>query len=242
MCKRAAVVCALAVLIGGGAVLAQEGEESTEVKPKNSLKKGAWAVQFGVLNPFNTSSSLTDWLGTTLSVKKHTSERGAYRLGLSILAGYIQSDEEKFIDDSIAPPRGAKMRDIDVEIIIQRVQHFGSDDKVFGFAGLGPLVGYAQQKDERTNPYYGSPETYRIDYEREYKLGLSAGLGAEWFLRHNISLTGEYAVSIAYSWRNSELIFRSESSPAIQEQITRTEGSSFHWSGNRVRLGASVYF
>ncbi len=76
MKKTALLAVVFLFLISTSSIHSQTKSKGRE----NSLKEGSWALMFGIDQNFR----LTTLNGFTLSIKKHTSDAHAFRLGLSV--------------------------------------------------------------------------------------------------------------------------------------------------------------
>ena len=65
-----------------GTLNAQESQNS-DTTFINSLKPGTWSVQFGISSNF----TLTNYNGYNISLKRHSTDRQAWRLGIQLYGG-----------------------------------------------------------------------------------------------------------------------------------------------------------
>lgn len=79
---------------GFGTVYAQT-DELPKIDTKNSLLKGAWALQFQINNNFSVSS----FQGSTLSAKRHFSNKKAMRFGVSLSGSISEQDQSSIIEN-----------------------------------------------------------------------------------------------------------------------------------------------
>ena len=119
---------------------------------RNSLNKGASALQFGV-NQNGEIPNVETFLGTTLSYKKHLTPKSCFRFGLSTT---IQNSEDEAeysymeIDDVMRKRIENTDRNLyDISITCQYIYYPTVSGKVIAFFGGGPLIGYNNSDRER---------------------------------------------------------------------------------------------
>lgn len=221
-----------------------------EKKRPNSLKPGAWALQFQISDNFRSFSGLQ---GFGVSVKYHFSRTKALRFGVggSLSSSDFDVSSRSLQADTIRQ-KGLRNSDMDgqsVDFAAQYVFYTAPDADVNFLFGLGPLVRYARNQWESVdNASYGNAVGVRNSTQKEtmWNIGASGLFGAEWFAIKSISLHVEYGVSLEYQSRD----FSSKGTDTITDfSGTRTYSFEGEGSGGAVRLnlasvkfGLSVYF
>ena len=206
---------------------------------ENSLKKGKWALQFEIDSNFE----LRSFQGSTLSIKKHTADNRAYRLGLSFQFEISDGDLAR-------PPYGPGNSPGDKDLIqqsyrldLQKIYYADNSDAINLFFGLGPTVQYYYLNDKRD--IRNDDDSY-VNYEHNKNSAFYAGalgiIGVEWFVNKDISLLAEYGTSIRF-----ETITRENLRQLIQTNTQYNQYNSENTQGisvepTNVKFGLSVYF
>ena len=206
---------------------------------ENSLKKGKWALQFKVFNFINLSS----FQGSTLSIKKHTSDRAAWRLGLTLRFD-VRDESTKILIYSNNAPGHNDLTDIMFRIAAQKIFYVNPQSDINFFWGLGPLFSYRYFLNDRDNN--SSDGQFQDRFWREdhtWLLGLTGIIGAEWFATKSISFLAEYETSASYSERNQRVIRRRISFGNVNfNQDSTNKLNEVKFSSSQVKFGLSVYF
>lgn len=188
----------------------------------HSLKPGAWALQFSVLDDFRLGS----FEGSILSIKRHSSAHSAFRLGVSgSLSGSDQSsaDSTAFLVDHVFT---------DVNLRLQYVHYPRPGSDVNLFLAVGPEFGLhrlSATEDQGVNE--------RKTKDRSWSAGIEGLLGVEWFPIRMVGVHAEYGVKVAFSTNTLSHEF---SDPAITD--VEVESDRWVFAGTGVAFGASVYF
>lgn len=225
--KRMLVVACLALPSLAGAAPA----DSTSGVRANSLRAGAWAVQFSTQGGF-------DYAGVFL--KKHLAANHAVRMGamvsLNTRSGDVSADTS-----SVSIGKGSLEADrfsIDVDVIAQRYAAVAAAAHVY--YGVGPFFRYQEYRNEELDPETSSRTWSRTFDEESYSVGGIVMLGAEWFPSEALSLAIEYPISFGYTSTTRE----SSSGYVgytIQHELEESDGW-FLDAGNGVRLALGIYF
>ncbi|SYZ72369.1 exported hypothetical protein [Candidatus Zixiibacteriota bacterium] len=224
-----------------------QAQDSSKVAKNyaNGLHKGAWALQFAIINDFQ----LRDFQGGTISIKRQCSESRAIRLGLTLNESSSQSHSgtanfeesyklgENFIDQNYDGQA--------VSLYLQYILYPSTGSNIHPYWGLGPHLGYSRDKrvaHSRTIASYDpiERETISDNVVQTWTAGLSTVMGVEWFAGKNVSLLAEYGILADYNWNHrtmSEIYY-----PGAQQRITEGKGHSFSFSGTAVKFGLSAYF
>ncbi len=222
-------------------VFAQQDQE-TRHNRNNSLAKGARAFQFEIVGDlFNLD--LRNLFGTTLALKKQTSDGSAMRIGLGV--GFNLSDQDRTSEvreDSITQSQTDYDRNgQSVNIVIQKIFYPAPTADVNFFYGLGPLASFGHdksaQEDLRPWTRTTSTETY------SWSVGVAGVLGVEWFPTRSISLLAEYGSDMRYKWEERKV----ESSRTYPDgttigQVSEDKSKGLSLSTTSVKVGLSVYF
>lgn len=205
----------LAVLLLGVGTLSasQVRAQGTSEEDSIPLEKGTWALQFAAGQDF----TLSPFIGSTLSAKKHTSAARAWQFGLTTKADVVfEREEDRFSDQE------------SLEITTRYLAYplLGDQDAetVQLFVGAGPLVSFDRSSRE-TEDEFGDRTRWR------WGIGASGTVGAEWFVHSRISLSGAYETSLRF--QQDRFVFDDREN---QTENLLTFGAGF------ARLGVSVYF
>jgi hypothetical protein len=227
-------------------------EQTTET---NSLKPGAWALQFGISNNFTLSS----FQGATISAKYQSSATNAWRAGVTINAssGNNTSLQSPIQDDTISnlsSSNGSSTTE-SVSLKVQYIWYVNMEGMTHFYTGVGPLIAYNhyynnQQSSGSSN--YSSNNEWNIQNSsttsNSWSVGASAAAGVEYFPVHVFSLHAEYGASLAYQQQKAEATSRSANNYSNYSNAistgTNTSSSSHGWALNNANLsfGLSVYF
>ena len=145
------VRCLIGIVAAGGIVCLT----GLNCRAEDALKKGAWALQFEVNGDFD----LAAFQGSTISLKKHTGDGTAWRMGLDIalsdqathtqndsytnpgFPGYPQLTQSVNVGDQ---------KQQGLTLTIQRVCYTHRGGPVKFFYGYGPLVSYTHSTNDAT--------------------------------------------------------------------------------------------
>jgi hypothetical protein len=200
-CIIPAVAAAVIFLTAVG-LPAQQPDEGA-----HSLMDDAWALQFAIAE----NLTLGEFAGGVISAKHQRAGGRALRYGLTVSAGHTRGRAD-------GPDRTDAMVGLAAHFLRYPTLARDPAGNLHMFWGLGPLVRF---------------QTLRItapgqDDSTFHQLSLGAGgtIGAEWFVRPRISLSGEYQTALAAT-------FLSDPAPSAWGVRLAQDG---------VRFGVSVYF
>jgi len=206
---------------------------------ENSLKKGKWALQFQIDNNFHLSS----FQGSTLSLKKHTSDTRALRLGLSVQFEYNDGQLDRPLYGPGNSPGNREFINHSYKLDLQKLYYVNSSAAVNLFFGIGPTASYNYSKDERDTR---NDDNSFVDYWSYKSSGYSAGvagiIGVEWFASKDISLLAEYETSILYRGSARETTRNTVQSSYQFKQYDYQSSDGILISSAAVKFGLSVYF
>jgi opacity protein-like surface antigen len=195
----------------GTTARAQPGDVP-EPPQKNAFRPGLWSLQFAIANNFTLSS----FQGSSLSCKRHFSERVALRAGVSLTGSYV---------DQGATERNEQNIGLNAQYLI----YPNPTGKVRLYYGAGPELALSRSKAEQSSGTSGSSTT-----TTRWSLGAGCVLGGEWFVVDGVSLLAEYGS--AFTFDDTRVKYVSGSSTS--ESKTR----SIALSAKSVRFGLSLYF
>ena len=212
--------------------------QSPDEKPvKNSLVKGAWALQFQINNDFDLNS----FNGSTFSLKKQTSPGAAWRMGVSLALSF--SDSDQIQSNGIEEiPRESDQNSQTVDLTLQKVFYPNPNSRINLYYGLGPRGYYRHTHSKQLRDVSDSTSTETINTQNNWEIGVAGVLGVEWFVTKNISLLGEYGSSLMYEHyktHNEQTSVRPDETRVLWNETT-SKGVSFEASA--VKFGLSVYF
>ena len=228
---------ALVLFVFLAAIVTIPSESSAK---ENSLKKGKWALQFEV----NQLIDINAFQGSTLSIKKHTSDGSAWRLGLTLHFDVRDESTEILISQNIKAPGFSDVTDVMIGIAFQRVFYPNPNGDVNLFWGLGPTYSYRYRLNDRENiSRDGSYQEKRKIEEYNWSLGINGILGVEWFATKSISFLAEYGTSVTYNYRNSRNIRKSVRDGNVRySQNSTNKLNEVRLASSQVKFGLSVYF
>lgn len=209
-----------------------------------SFHKKRWALQFQIGRDF----TLNSFQGSIISIKKTLSDKSAVRIGVSFRTE-IRNDENKFNHipaDSVHNERTYDNSGFDLNVLSQYIKYLPIEDNIAAYYGIGPTFGYSFNKYKyEDSDTYGSSKSssYGTTTAYTWNVGANAVFGVEWFVRKNMSLSGEYGASLTYS--NNKQDHKGESSYSSNPLIGyKDERNWDHISlgANMVKFGLSVYF
>ncbi len=204
---------------------------------ENSLKKGAWALQFQVVQNFQLAS----FQGGMLSIKRHLSDGTALRVGVSMDLSAESGEGTTTVSDSITASSDLDNDLVSFGLVVQMIKYPSPSAATNFYYGIGPTFTYRSAKNRTfsVNPYDGNTRT--ADEERtSWHAGVSGVVGIEWFARSNISLMAEYRLSLYYERTEYKSEIRYSTQELERESETNTDG--FVLDGSSVKFGLSVYF
>ena len=207
---------------------------------ENSLKKDKWALQFEIDRSFD----LSGFQGNTLSIKKHTADNRAYRLGLTFFLDFGDSETFRILNDTILNPGEREFENSRLSISFQKIYYARTDASINVFYGFGPALSFQHSNTESVS-YNRSRTQARFSNSTNdsWSAGITGVFGAEWFFAENMSLLGEYNTVANYRQSKRENLTRIvEGSTILNSSFTEDKTDSFRLSSSRVKFGLSVYF
>jgi hypothetical protein len=193
--------------------------------PRNSLRGGAWALQFDI----NGQLLSIDSFAGGLSLKRHFSPRSALRFGVGVSAASRDLNTETGIAREVNENSAGTF----LEVAYQR--YTNPDAVVHLYWTVGPRVSYSNVTNEST-----TESLYRREEDKQWAVEGIASLGTEWFLARQFSFHGEFFARGGYV--SEKQTFESKTTGQPSNKATQENTG---WSGgisNSVRLGMSVYF
>ena len=219
------------------AIIAMPSESSAR---ENSLKKDKWALQFQVSNFVNVSS----FQGSTFSLKKHVSDKAAWRLGLTLHFEVKDENTEIILYPNTNAPGYNDLTDVRIGIALQKVFYPNPTADVNVFWGMGPTYSYEYRLSDRENISIDRTYQDKRSFEiHSWSLGINGILGVEWFATKSISFLAEYGTAVTYSSRITRIIRRSVRDDFLYlDQDSTNRLNDISLSSSRVKFGLSVYF
>lgn len=229
-CSRAYTAAALMTLfllssLATAPAAAQDADSSDDEPTINEmLDEGAWALQFQI----GENVTLNSFQGGTISAKRHTSATRAYRFGLSLSASYIGEEE---------PERDQNRQSLALDA--QLVQYPNTDKDVRLYYGGGPTASFSRRKSFRE----GDEKDYTVTSTAvDWGVGVSGIVGAEWFVRRDISLSAEYRTDLRFERRTTDTDVEINDVGVVVAVSENPDLNVLRFSARGVRLGLSVYF
>jgi hypothetical protein len=214
-----------------------------------SLKKGAWAIQFGIASNF----TLTSMQGTTFSAKYHFSEKNAIRGGISISGNTNNgtTSTTAIVNDTSngTIPGTNSSSSQGFSFIIQYLWYMNPNGPIHFFAGVGPIVTYSYSQNRTDNSSIYSQRNWirsiNSSSSTQWASGGTISAGLEWFPLRWFSMKAEYGENIQYQWRStfSSSDYSSTYSGYVPSHI-ETSGTikGWVWSSSSVGFGMTVYW
>lgn len=211
-------------------------ETSPEQKEKNSLAQGSWAFQFLIDENFKLSA----FRGSTISVKRHFSDKRAIRLGLELNAVVSDADESILNDRELKSKADNELITISAYYTIYPSP--GKDVNLF--YGAGPKVGFSLSGSTVTVVRDVGTSTRIKSDESSWSAGITGILGVEWFATRSVSLTAEYSSIFEYQSISIERTDELKTGTGNFEITNKTERDvkNFRFNPESVKFGLSVYF
>lgn len=183
--------------------------------------RGAWALQFDVGDNF----SLGSYLGSAVSVKKHTAPATAWQLGVSFDANVRSIDE----DDDAARNDDAQSLQLNLQFMSYPLLADEPGREVQLLIGAGPLLGLA--RSHMSNEQEGARTTTTTTM---WSTGVTGSIGAEWFFAERVSLHAAYVSSVVFARSSTE-------GERFGTELPEQTLNSFEFGSDGVRFGVSVY-
>jgi outer membrane protein W len=220
-------------------IYTQAQDSSSE---RNSLKEGAWALQFGIAG----NLTLTSFQGTTMAVKYQLSDRTAIRGGITISANTNNGNSSADEDTSNSADA------INVSFVLQYLWYVNPSGPIHFYVGVGPSVAYSYSHNSLN---YSSPDVqngqlYWDQYSNasnshQWMAGGIGVAGVEWFASQWLSLRAEYSEGIQYQWHsmNSTSDVSSTNTDYLPNNYS-SSGTTKGWtlSSSGVSFGLNVYW
>jgi hypothetical protein len=206
---------------------AQSNAQSTEAQaagtqaaPRNSLVKGAWALQFKV-----DSDAILSEFGGSVAIKRHVSAQSAFRVGFDYGLSTLNTD----IGDSQQSDRDHAM----VGMFVDFLRYTDVESPIHFFWGTGPFGSFYRDTNTIEQETSETESVIQI-----WSAGISGRVGVEWFATRTLSFHAEYFGTAYYERRTSE------STTAYGESSNSSTITDDEWRLSRgpVVFGLSAYF
>ncbi len=218
-----------------------------EKKRPNSLKPGAWSLQFHVTSNF----TLNAFQGVLISSKVHFSDRKALRFGVGMGASMFDGESIRreargdTVNQATDGEEEGDAQNFDISFLY--LSYPSPSSRINLFFGTGPFFRFTRNSSERkgTGSYYDTAYvsyTFVDGFEFEkWAVGLSGVLGAEWFATKSISLHAEYGFFFEYSRGTGKShytrVYPTGPVTSEYEDVRKV----FNIGQPQVKLGLSVY-
>jgi opacity protein-like surface antigen len=196
---------------------------------------GKYALQFQIAEDFR----LTSYNGAVISGKYNFSNSLAIRLGVSFSSKEDEIDQNSSgTNNYYSGSEKDKSSVYDLQIKSQLLLYNPLIEDISFYFGGGLIFSYNYNKQTRKIV----SDSLWIIYDDKisgFGYGLEAIAGVEWFVRKNISVSGEYGLEIKY-----QNLDKDQDRIDSGQSIYKVNGSSksIRLNGSYVRLGLSVYF
>ena len=220
---------------------------------RNSLKEGAWALQFGIGGNF----TLTSFQGSTIAVKYQLSDRTAIRGGITIYGSNSNGNNSAsgaVADSSYGTlPGNSSTNGTNVSFVLQYLWYLNPSGPVHFYVGVGPSLAYSYSHSSSDNSYFEYQPGQNSFWEQNiynsnshlWTVGGTGVAGVEWFASQWLSLRAEYSEGIQYQWRStnssSDYSYINLDYPLYR---VSNSGTTKTWALNSsgVSFGLSVYW
>lgn len=237
-----AMIIAILTFLLSIPVFAQENENQPQ-KSENSLKGGAWALQFQLGSAFSRRSSQ----GFAVCGKYHLSESKAVRVGFDLGGSFSFGKNVNrggdVPDDTLRSYNNNDYSLQDIDMTLEYLSYKSIRDDISVFWGTGPIFGFRHSKSSVIGGWYYGQEFRTFTNTNEYYswgFGISTVLGAEWFPTKRISIVAEYGASFKYSYVLRKTVRTNKN----LDEIDRIRYHNNYFSANLLssRMGIAVYF
>jgi len=206
---------------------------------ENSLKEGSWALMFGIDQNFR----LTSLNGFTLSIKKHTSDAHALRMGVSVSYENTDATGNRNVDTNETPYVNSGYN-YTVGLYPSYYIYIAPKADVNFYLGLGVFGKYSRSKNDNYHTLDKVNQIYEDEYRRTegFEYGVNTNLGVEFFPIKSFSIFAEYSLAFGYS----KYQYQSDTYSYLGTAVTHLNHSSsekkFSLTNNGVAFGLCVYF
>ena len=227
------------------------GQEQHE--QSNSLREGAWAMQFAISSNF----TLYSFQGGAISAKYHVSKTNAIRVGLTINGSDADNDNLTLptsFDTTlhlISESTGGSRNSRDIVLNAQYLWYVNPEAIIHLFLGIGCLTeyGHSDYEDERVSFVSDNSwiKSTRSNSDTWWAVGTSGVAGVEWFATSSFSLHAEYGLVLQYrSTKGQSNSVGLSSNPLINPYYNNTKSTGLEkgWvlDNGQSKFGLSVYF
>jgi hypothetical protein len=203
------------VLLVWAATQADAQSAETQAAPKNSLEKGAWALQFAL-----DSDNLLTSYGGSVALKRHVSARTAFRVGFDY--GLLTQDQEF---------EAGATTDTNYQnfgMFVHFLRYTDPEAPVHFFWGTGPFGSYSRSESTQSESYATSESVAET-----WSVGIDGRIGVEWFATRTLSFHAEYFGTASFQ-RSERTTTTVDTFKSTQDQWRLTRGP--------VVFGLSAYF
>jgi hypothetical protein len=213
--------------------------EPQKTNAENSLVKGAWALQFQINNNF----SLSSFQGSTLSAKRHFSDKKAVRFGVSLSGSFSDQDQISGAPGTVGPKAELDENSQGIGINTQFVIYPSPDKSVNFFFGAGPVLQFSRSSQTSTSSNNSLTTRNKIKFTA-WSRGITGILGVEWFAIRNISFIAEYGSTLGYNStsQTDTVEQKTDTSGYIVTNELKRNSKGLQLGPGLVKFGVSVYF
>ncbi len=200
-------------------------------KPKIS---DSYALMFQV-----SELNLDSYNGATISGKYHFKNQDAIRAYLSLYGTSNETNEDVTYEYDYYNDTSSKREHESLELKIGAQYLFYTKplNEVAFYYGSGLFYNYSGYNDVNENRTIGLDQIDRDeDVKNQSLIGLDIVVGADWFLRNNLSISFEYGCYFYYQWDNRDTPKNNGS------YVSKYEFSEVGINYSNAKLGLSLYF
>ena len=236
-------------LLTSGLCSIQAQEQTLET---NSLKPGAWALEFGISSNF----TLVSFQGSSISAKYHTSTTSAWQAGITIYGNTENGSNLQMPvpGDTITSSNSSSnsYSSGNVSLRVQYIWYANSEGIIHFYTGAGPIVGYYHSQNDQQDILENGNSSSKMWSNRitsttakAWSFGASAMVGVEYFPAKVLSLHAEYVANLTYQDGKTEGKTSSTYNyGSVNYNGSNSSGGYHGWAlgAAGVSFGLSVYF
>ncbi len=167
--------------------------------------------------------------GSLISMKYHLNDHSALRIGVNANLGSSKNnDQTNNVSDSLFANNENKDRSYSFSITLPYLYYFHPQKTIKFYSGMGPRLYYGYYY-LKAHQQFDAPQQSTINTlnrkNTDFRIGLRALAGVEWFFHQSMSLNLEYGALLEYS--HSKITSDSESikQTSVRQERTQTRDS-----------------
>jgi hypothetical protein len=217
------------------------------------LRAGAWAAEFEIDPTYQYSIGYVG--SATISVRRHSSERNAWRIGARF--GFTEDRGEGevsrtvfqtgYLPDDASEDTDRHTQSQEYALFLHWMKFHPVQDRLSSFAELGPSFRYGESESYGEYVSPGTPSSYFDTYDYSAVLrtvALDANLGFEWFFSKRLSLGARFGALAAYRWgMSSESVIHLRTDGSyFYRRVARADSNGAEFRTSRALISFAAYF